>query len=321
MLRVSALLAPLLTLIRPGVRVGRRTGHAHGHSCTRRNILSAVEIHALLLPVRCQTITANLHARWRRDQQPATRINRGDFYCRGVSRIRQLVRVPHRIRPRPKRERNRIAIALFVDRHLHHRHSSRPGSGYMLKLALFRQCEIKTSFASVEGHRRLRLVLDLILFPDAHRRALRLKDHHMQRNVDRLGILGRLINIHLRRGRARRQGLVEIDPVIHRPYQHWLGANSRVVKREFPLCAALGMRDFLHSSEELYQYKFNSGRCLAGGAVHHGAVHRSCLSDCRQRSQNERGDETQARRARELHCAPPSAGRVPRGRRTCASVT
>src|SRR5438105_3155158 len=82
-----------------------------------------------------------------------------------------------------------------------------------------------------------------------------------------------------------------------------------------------GMRDFLHSSLKLNQYKFNSGRCLAGGAVRHDAVNRSCLSDCRQRSQNERGDETQARSAREPHWALPSAGRVPRGRRTCASVT
>jgi hypothetical protein len=62
----------------------------------------------------------------------------------------------------------------------------------------------------------------------------------------------------LRGARARRNGVIEIDPVIHRADQHRLRAKSRVIKRKLSLYAALGVRDFLHASLKLDQHKFNS---------------------------------------------------------------
>src|SRR6266480_2232826 len=96
----SALLciSALRTLLRPGIRVRRgrrRSGNAHGHNRARWNILTAVEIHALFLPARSQTVAANLYTGWRNNHQPPARINRRNLYRRGVSRIRQLVGIPH----------------------------------------------------------------------------------------------------------------------------------------------------------------------------------------------------------------------------------
>ena len=70
-------------------------------------------------------------------------------------------------------------IILLVDGKLHDRHARWPGSGYLLELALFRQCEIKTTVAPEISHRRLRLVLYLVFFADSQRRTVRLKDHHV----------------------------------------------------------------------------------------------------------------------------------------------
>ncbi len=321
---VAALLTLfLLAFIRRGIRARRWccAGDAHGHERARGNIIAAIEIHSLLLTARNQAFAADLHTGRRNNQQPAARINRGNLHRRRVSGISQFVGVPHRTIPRPKRKRDRIAIFLLVNRKLHHRHSRRPCGGYLLQLAVFRQCKIKTAFGLVVSRRRLRLVLDLIFFADGHRRAVWLEDHHVGRHVDRLRVLGRFINIHLRRARARRQRVVESHAVIHRPDQHRLRAKPRMVKRELSLRAALGMRDFLHSSLKLDKDKLNSRRRFAGCAIHHRAVNCSSLSNCRQRSQSEPGHERQTPAARTLHCAPPSAGRVPRGRRTCASVT
>src|SRR5437763_777205 len=50
----------------------------------------------------------------------------------------------------------------------------------------------------------------------------------------------------MRRARARWQGLVEIDAAVRRADQHRLSSEPRMVKREFSLRPALGMRDLLH---------------------------------------------------------------------------
>jgi hypothetical protein len=50
-----------------------------------------------------------------------------------------------------------------------------------------------------------------------------------------------------------------------------------MVKREFPLRAAFGMSDFLHSTLKLDQDELNSRRCFAGRAVRHRAVNSPCL--------------------------------------------
>src|SRR6266704_2350358 len=84
LLGVSALLTPLLTLLRPGIRVRRRRGpgHAHGHDCACGNVLPAIEIHALFLSTRRQAIAADLHAGRRHNEQSAARINRWNPYRR-----------------------------------------------------------------------------------------------------------------------------------------------------------------------------------------------------------------------------------------------
>src|SRR5260370_32004839 len=309
LLRVSA----LLTLFRRSilVRQWRRSGYAHGHKRTRGNILTAIEIHVLFLSGRSQAIATDLHTGRRDNQQPAARINRWNLHRRRVSRIRQLVRITHRVPARPKRERNRVTIILLVDRKLYHRHSRRPCSGYLLQLAAFRQREIKTALAPEVSQRRLRLVLDLIFFTDNTVGALVLKNHHMGRNVDRLRVLGTLINIHLRGGCPRRDGLVEIDAVIHRAHEHRLRPESGVVESEFPLRAAFGTGDFLHPSLELDQDEIDSCRCLAGCAVHHRAVNRSRFGGS-QRSKDERGEQSPPRGVKALHSAPPSPAPLPR---------
>ena len=319
MLCISA----LRTLLRPGIRVRRgrrRSGNAHGHNRARWNILTAVKIHALFLSARSQTVPANLYTGGRNNHQPPARINRRNLYRRGVSRIRQLVGIPHRVITRPERERNRVMIIFLVDRSLHDRHSRRPGSGHLLKLALFRQCEIKSAVAPEVSYRRLRLVLYLVFFADIQRRAVWLKNHHVRRYVDRFRVLGRLINIHLRGGRARRNGVVEINAVIHCADEHRLRTKSGMVEREFPVRSALRVRYLLHPSLKLDQDELDSRGCFAGRAVLHRAANRPGLG-YRQRSQNECAEQSQSHGVGAPHCALPSAGRVPRGRRTCASVT
>src|SRR5260370_34148110 len=97
-----------------------------------------------------------------------------------------------------KRERNWLTSILLFARSSSRRLSRRPCSGYLLQLAAFRQREIKTALAPEVSQRRLRLVLDLIFFADNQVGAVGLENHHMGRNVDRLRVLARLINIHLR---------------------------------------------------------------------------------------------------------------------------
>src|SRR5260370_30689349 len=106
--------------------------------------------------------------------------------------------------PRAERKRNRIPIFLLIDRRLHPGPSRRPRGGYLLQLAILRYRKIKTALGSVESHRRLRLVLDLIFFTDNHLRARLLKNHHLGRNVDLLGVLFPFVNIHLSRAVASR---------------------------------------------------------------------------------------------------------------------
>ena len=90
-------IAPLLTLLRTGIRVRRRRRprNVHGHNGSRRNILAAVDVHPLLLSTRGQAISANLHAGRRSNQQPPAGINGWDLYCRRVPGVRQLVGEPH----------------------------------------------------------------------------------------------------------------------------------------------------------------------------------------------------------------------------------
>src|SRR5260370_17934746 len=164
LLRVSALLTPLLTLFRRSilVRLWRRAGYAHGNQRARGNFLTVIEIHVLFLSGRSQAIAADLHTGRRDNQQPAARINRWNLHRRRVSRIRQLVGITHRVPARPERERNRVTIILLVDRKLYHRHSRWPCSGSLLQLAAFRQREIKTALAPERRQRRLRLVLHFL---------------------------------------------------------------------------------------------------------------------------------------------------------------
>src|SRR5882762_8668325 len=114
--------------------------------------------------------------------------------------------------------------------------------------------------------------------------------------------------------------MVEIDAVIHGADEHRLRTESGMVKCEFPLRAAFGVSDFLHSTLKLDQDRLNSRRCFAGRAVSHRAANRPCLG-YRSRSQNERAEQSQTVRVSALHCALPAVARVPRGRRTCAFVT
>ena len=114
--------------------------------------------------------------------------------------------------------------------------------------------------------------------------------------------------------------MIEINAVIHRADEHGLRTEPGMLKREFPLRAALGMGDFLHPPLKLDQDELNSRRCFASCAVHHRAANRPGLG-YRQWSQHQCAEQCQTRGVRAPHGALPSAERVPRGRRTCASVT
>src|SRR3989454_889600 len=117
--------------------------------------------------------------------------------------------------------------------------------------------------------------------------------------------------INVRGGRARRNGVVEINAVIHRADENRLRTKSGMVEREFPVRSALRVRYLLHPSLKLDQDELDSRGCFAGRAVLHRAAHRPGLG-YRQRSQNECAEQSQSHGVGAPHCALPSAGRVPR---------